>query len=230
MKIQVLLFTMLSISFGSAQQTTHSETNVKNQLATISTSDLGKFTWMNSPKNYSIEDGNLIIEAPKGSDFFNNPEDGQITATAPFLFTEIKGDFLAKAQVQPDFSSQWNAVALVVYLDKNNWIKFAFENSDATGPSIVTVVTKDLSDDANGAVLEDSEAIWLKLIRKGDNYSMLWSKDDSDYKMARLTTLPDATAVKIGLEAQCPVGISASHNISYFSLEKKTVEDMRKGI
>ena len=229
MKIQVLVLTIFLTTYGVAQNIAERE-SPKNLLLELSSSSLGSFTWMNPPKTFKIKDGILTLEAPKGSDFFNNPEDGQITGTAPFLFTEIEGDFVAKARVQPDFSSQWNAIALMIHIDENHWIKFAFENSDATGPSIVTVVTKTLSDDANGVVLEDSKAIWLKLIRKGDNYSMLWSKDDSDYKMARLTTLPKTTSVKIGIEAQCPVGPSATHNISYFSLEKKTVEDMRKGI
>ena len=229
MKIQVLLFTILLTSLGLAQKvSTQMEAN--NLLAEISATDLGKFAWMNPPKAFSIKNGSLTIEAPKGSDFFNNPEDGQVTGTAPYLFMEIKGDFVAKAHIQPDFSSQWNAVALMVFLDEDHWIKFAFENSDTTGPSIVTVVTKSLSDDANGVILADSRAIWLKLIRKGNNYSMLWSKDDTDYKMARLTTLPESTSVKIGVEAQCPVGPIATHSISHLSLEEKTVRDMRKGI
>lgn len=229
MKIKVLLFTILLTSFGVAQHTMEKE-QTKNLLLKLSSTDLGGFAWMNPPKTFELNDGILTMEAPNGSDFFNNPEDGQITGTAPFLFTEIAGDFVVKAQVQPDFSSQWNAVALMVHIDQNHWIKFAFENSDATGPSIVTVVTKNLSDDANGVVLRNSNAIWLKLIRKGDNYSMLWSEDDSDYKMARLTTLSNSQTVKIGMEAQCPVGPSATHHITYFELEQKTVKDMRKGI
>ena len=228
MKIQVLLLTIFQISICVAQSSMEKE-QTKNLLLKLSSTDLGGYTWMNPPKTFEIDEGILTIVAHKESDFFNNPEDGQITGTAPFLFTEIEGDFVVKAQVQPDFSSQWNAVALMVHIDKNHWIKFAFENSDATGPSIVTVVTKNLSDDANGVVLKNKAAIWLKLIRKGNNYSMLWSEYDSDYKMARLTTLPNSQTVKIGMEAQCPVGPSATHHISHFQLDQRTVNDMRKG-
>jgi uncharacterized protein len=98
----------------------------------------------------------------KGSDYFNNPEDKTITASAPFLYLNLEGDFVARALVRPDFSSVWNAAALMVYLDSTNWIKLAFENSDATGKSIVTVVTKADSDDANGVVLEDQEKYGLR--------------------------------------------------------------------
>ncbi len=226
MNSKALLVTLFLTGFACAQK----DLPTKNLLSELSPSKLGGFSWMNPPQSFDISNGILTVEAPKGSDFFNNPEDGQITGNAPFLFTEIKGDFVVKAQIQPDFSSQWNAISLMIHIDENHWIKFAFENSDATGPSIVTVITKNLSDDANGVVLENSKAIWLKLIRKGDNYSMLWSQDDSDYKMARLTTLPHFPSVKIGLEVQCPVGPGATHMISYFGIAQKTVKDMRKGI
>ena len=191
---------------------------------------MDEFQWMNQPKSHQITDGVLRITATKGTDFFNNPEDNSSTSSAPFLYKEIKGDFVARALVRPDFSSQWNAVALMVYVDGNNWIKFAFENSDATGNSIVSVVTRKLSDDSNGVILKGQEQVWLKIVRKDNNYAMLWSKDGKDFKMARLTTLPEFDSVKIGIEAQSPVGESAVHEILYFDLERTRVKDMRKGI
>ena len=58
---------------------------------------------------------------------------------------------------------------------------------------------------------------------------MLWSIDGNDFKMARLSTLPDVDSVKIGIEAQCPVGEAATHEIIYFEITKTTVNDLRKG-
>jgi regulation of enolase protein 1 (concanavalin A-like superfamily) len=200
-----------------------------NLLDAQSNENLGAFQWMFEPSTYQLDGGQLRIVAEKETDFFNNPEDGSITASAPLLYREVSGDFVAKAWVRPDFSSMWNAVALMVHVDSTHWIKFAFENSDATGKSIVSVVTRGVSDDANGVVLEDQEAIWLKLIRKDDIYAMHWSLDDETYHMTRLTTLPPTDTVKIGIEAQCPVGPSATHEIRYFGLEQKTMEDLRKG-
>lgn len=209
---------------------------IPDQLLTnnLLSGELGKnssdLQWMNKPTSFSIENGTLIVKAEKGTDFFNNPEDNTITASAPFLFKQIEGDFVAVALVSPDFSSMWNAVALMVHIDKNNWIKFAFENSDATGKSIVSVVTHSVSDDANGVILRDQDRVWLKLIRRDTIYSMLWSLDGKDYKMARLTTMPAVDSVKIGIEVQCPVGQSATHEVNYFGIEKKRINDLRKGV
>ncbi|WP_435623587.1 DUF1349 domain-containing protein [Flagellimonas sp.] len=200
-----------------------------NKLTTISKENLSDFQWLNKPLSFEVEDGVLKVVAEKGTDFFNNPEDKSKTLSAPLLFQAIEGDFIAKARVQPDFTSLWNAVALMVHIDNDNWIKFAFENSDATGRSIVSVVTKNLSDDANGVVLKDEDSIWLKIVRKDNIYSMLWSKNGKDFKMARLTTMKSADSVKIGIEFQSPVGDSAKHQVDYFEIEKTTVQDLRKG-
>ena len=194
-----------------------------------SMTDLEGLSWMNEPQLYSLGEGILNVVAEKGTDFFNNPEDGSVTATAPFLCREMDGNFVATAVVRPDFSSQWNAVSLMMMMDTQHWIKFAFENSDATGNSIVTVVTRDVSDDANGVVLHHTDTVWLRMIRKGDIYSMLWSLDGAEYKMARLAKMPSAGTVKIGVEAQSPVGESAAHDILHFEVEERTVADLRKG-
>lgn len=212
-----------------------SETNdVRNNLQSnillgMTAENLRDFKWINQPKSFVFEKGTLKAVAEKGTDFFTNPEDNKQTATAPFLFQEVNGDFVARAQVRPDFTSMWNAVALMVHIDDDNWIKFAFENSDATGKSIVSVVTKNVSDDANGVILNEQDQVWLKIVRKDSIYSMLWSKNGNDFKMGRLSTLPSADPIKVGIEFQCPVGDSAMHQIDYFEIEKITVQDLRKG-
>ena len=200
-----------------------------NILSKIAIEDLQNLKWLNEPESYTFENGTLKIEVKKGTDFFNNPEDLSKTATAPLLYQEIRGDFIAKALVRPDFNSVWNAVALMVHSNSDNWIKFAFENSDATGKSIVSVVTNNISDDANGVILNDKDQIWLKLVRKNDNYAMFWSVNDKDYKMTRLTTLKKASTVKVGIEVQSPIGENAQHQIEFFGIEKTTVKDLRKG-
>jgi regulation of enolase protein 1 (concanavalin A-like superfamily) len=183
--------------------------------------------WMNPPQSFEVVDSALRVTVSKGTDFFNNPEDSAVVGSAPYLYKEVAGDFIAKAIVQPDFSSQWNAVALFVHLDSLNWIKFAFENSDATGPSIVSVVTKGTSDDANGVILNKEKKVWLAIARKGNIYALHWSLDGENFKMTRLTSMPNQEVVKIGIEAQSPVGDSATHQIHFFEIEKITTEDLR---
>ena len=138
----ICLFILLAL-VSCQESEIPSDMNTNSSLpANITEALLDNLSWMNEPDSYSVQDSTLRITAVKGSDFFNNPEDSSVVGTAPLLYQSINGDFIAKALIQPDFSAQWNAVALMVYIDSLHWIKFAFENSDATGPSVVSVVTK----------------------------------------------------------------------------------------
>lgn len=233
--ISVFIGLILLLSCKEPQQNTRSEIPVneaalsENLILQFGQDSINGFKWLNAPKHYVIENDYLLVTAPKNSDFFINPVDLSSSASAPFLYREISGDFVAISKVSPDLSSKWNAAAFMVMINSENWIKFAFENSDATGPSIVSVVTKGTSDDANGAILNNTRAVWLKITRKGNNYAMHWSVDGLKYHMARLSAMPKADTVKLGLEAQCPVGVEALHRFDYLSIKSQTVEDLRTG-
>jgi hypothetical protein len=184
--------------------------------------------WINEPNEYSIGNNSITIKAGPKTDFFNDPSTNSVIASAPLLYKEISGDFIATALLKPEFSDMWNALSIMMHIDDRNWIKLAFENSDATGKSIVTVVTRNISDDANGVILNETDLVWLKLARKIDNYSLHWSVDGENYKMARLAAMPHSDSVKIGISAQCPVGDGAIHEVLYFSVEEKTIDNIRK--
>ncbi len=222
----VLLLNLLVLSCAQNEPKTESTESIEPE-SNMTDALVDEMQWMNQPESFNVEDSSLSITVDKGTDFFNNPEDSSVVGTAPYLYSEIEGDFLVKTLIQPDFSSQWNAVALMLHIDSLNWIKFAFENSDATGPSIVTVVTKGSSDDANGVILADEPMVWLAIARKGNIYAMHWSPDGENYKMARLTSMLDQSSIRIGVEAQSPVGDRATHKVHYFDIERKTIGNLR---
>lgn len=228
MTILILMYSMAACGQHS-DDTSGKADRDQNLLEQIDPSSLSGLRWLNKPERFERTGNSLEVIAATETDFFNSPEDESITATAPLLYKEVEGDFIATAHVRPDFSSVWNAAALMIHSDSANWIKFAFENSDATGKSIVSVVTKGTSDDANGPVLQNEESVWLRIIRKGNIFSLHWSKDGVNFKMARIAAMPVPDLVKVGLEAQCPVGEPAKHEFLYFSIEKRTVNDMRAG-
>ena len=214
------------LSCDTAKKESGSEC-VSNPTHNISTKMLVAMEWLNALTSTELKDSTLWVTVSQGTDFFNNPEDGSIVRSAPFLHQRMQGDFVAKALVQPDFNSQWNAVALMVYLDSLNWIKFGFENSDATGPSIVSVVTKGSSDDANGVVSNDQEQLWLAIAKKDNNYSMHWSKDGKAFYMTRLTSMPEADTIQVGVEFQSPVGETATHTLHFFEVSNQSLENLR---
>ena len=207
----------------------HEMENAGNLLKFMSDKDLHGFRWMNTPLGFEFKNGSLFINPGDKTDFFNDPASDAAVGTAPMLYKVMKGDFVATALAKPNFKDVWNACALMVHVDSLNWGKFCFENSDATGVSIVSVVTKDRSDDSNGPMLNEYSEVWMKVARKGNLFGFYWSLNGKEYKMARLFSLPDSLNVKMGMVAQCPAGKNVGHEFSYFSMEERTIEDMRKG-
>ncbi len=236
--IKILLFFFgLSIFLNCKKHTQNPQPEVpenkvdlsENLFIKITEDSLAGFKWLNTPKSYEIDKDYLLVTATGNTDFFINPVDLSSSDSAPFFYREISGDFVAITKVSPDLSLKWNAATFMVIIDPDNWIKFGFENSDATGPSIVSVVTRGTSDDANGVILENTTSVWLKLIRKDNNYAMHWSLDGVKYHMARLAAMRTTDTVKLGLEAQCPVGEKAVHKFEYLNIKSETVEDLRAG-
>lgn len=189
--------------------------------------------WLN--ESSKIEAGNeLVIYAPEKTDWFNNPvpENGELSApvaNAPFLYTEVEGDFVFRAKVRPNFKSVYDACALMVIQDEKLWAKAAFEKSDFGTTSAVCVVTNGISDDANGCNIEQDE-VWLQIVRVGDVFCTHYSLDGETFYMVRLFHLPVEKRVKVGVEAQSPAGEGGLRFYTDISIEKKTVANLRAGV
>ena len=98
------------------------------------TMNFAGWQWLNESEMVEIN-GELAIVAPPRTDWFNNPvpEDGVFpapVANAPFLYTEVSGDFVFRARVRPNHRYTYDACALMVIKDEQMWAKAAFEASD----------------------------------------------------------------------------------------------------
>lgn len=194
--------------------------------------DFTQWKWLNESRA-SFVNGEIAIAAPAGTDWFNNPipEDGSLAApvaNAPFLYTEVDGDFVFRAKVCPNHRYVYDACALMVIENERLWAKVAFEKSDFGTKAAVCVVTNDISDDANGCNIEQ-DAVWLQIARVGDVFCVYYSLDGKRFDMVRLFHLPVGKSVKVGLEAQSPSGEGGLRFFSDVTLEKRTVQNLRAG-
>jgi len=194
--------------------------------------DFSNWKWLNE-SNIDIKDGSVTIDAPAETDWFVNPlpTDGKMSppvANAPFFYTEVEGDFVFEAKVTPFHESVYDACALMVIENDRLWAKAAFEKTDFGTKAAVCVVTDGVSDDCNGADI-DADQVRLRLLRKGNVFSVLYSKDGRNYRMVRLFTLNVPSRVKVGLEAQSPAGKGGKRLFEEISLEARSVKDPRAG-
>jgi len=115
-----------------------------------------EFKWLNESAINKTGD-RWEITAPKESDFFCNNgavgEEGitpESLSNAPFYYAEISGDFVMRVKVSLDFKDTYDSSSIMVMEDSKNWAKACFELTDFNTHAVVSVVTKEESDDANG--------------------------------------------------------------------------------
>lgn len=195
--------------------------------------DLANWKWLNESQMIN-ENGEVVIFAPSNTDWFNNPipnSDGTISnpvANAPFFYTDVEGDFVFSVKVKPNHKYVYDACAIMCIQDEYVWMKAAFEKSDFGTNAAVCVATNQISDDANGCNI-DQDYMWLKVCRVGDIFSAHYSLDGETYNMIRLFHLPAQKSIKVGIEAQSPVGEGGMRYYSDIKLEKVTVKNLRVG-
>ena len=187
--------------------------------------------WLNKPEKYQEENNRIIISADGKTDFFVDPALNAIMSNAPLYMTEIKGDFSFSCKVKPLFKAKYDAGAVMLYIDDYNWIKFAFEKTDLGYPAVVSVLTKDYSDDCNGEEIS-SESIYLKISRKEGLTGLYYSLDGISWKMKRLCRFVGNyyKSLFLGIEAQSPVGEGCEVEFSEMKLVNIAVDNFRVGV
>lgn len=156
--------------------------------------------------------GAVTATAPAHTDLYVSPggegsTDAASTLDAPTLLgTPPEGDFQLSARVTVGFQAQYDAGALLLWVDERHWAKLCFELSPAAEPMVVSVVTRGVSDDANAFVV-DGRSVWLRVSRIDRSYAYHASTEARTWRMIRVFSLGEARSDhEVGFEAQSPTG------------------------
>jgi regulation of enolase protein 1 (concanavalin A-like superfamily) len=163
-------------------------------------------TWQNVPVAWHVEHGStLTIRSGKKTDWFVDPFDSTIHNTAPMLLFLPADDYVLLAKVKVGFKTKWDAGALMVWADEHHWAKLSFELSPAKQPTMVTVVTRGLSDDCNSIPIS-GDMVYLQIAKSGPAYVLYSSTDAKAWQVLRVFSLGDTAKPKVGFESQSPAG------------------------
>jgi uncharacterized protein len=198
-----------------------------NLFNNCSTGELPKeLQWMNEPKEWSFTQNGLILDVAPSSDFFLDPAGQHIRNSAPFLYTEVDGDFSLTTKVSVDMQEQFDSGCLMVMAAETNWAKLCFENINNV-PSIVSVVTKGTSDDCNSHEI-GKVSPFLKILRSGNCFGFHFSLDGSEWTMIRYFGMDMPKKIKIGVVGQSPVGKGCKVSFDRFDLEIRPISSARE--
>jgi regulation of enolase protein 1 (concanavalin A-like superfamily) len=180
------------------------------------------------PEAWSFADPVLTGAAGPRTDLFVDPASGETSLNVPRLLAPApEGDFQLSARVSVAFAATYDAGALLLWAGEHTWIKLAFEYSPQGQGMVVSVVTRGLSDDANGYTVE-APAVWLRVSRVRGAYACHASRDGEHWDFVRHLAL-GGPAGAIGFEVQSPLGEGCRATFTDIALRTETLADLRDG-
>lgn len=147
----------------------------------------------------------VAFAAGPRTDWFTDPAGVEPKADAPMLLGRPSGDFQLRARVAAPLAATFDAAALVVWASPTAWAKLALEYSPQRELTIVSVVTRDVSDDANAFTVPEPVA-WLRVARSGETIAFHASVDGLWWSLIRYFTFPGASDASAGFLVQSPTG------------------------
>lgn len=184
--------------------------------------------WLVPAPGWRAGERSIELAAGATTDLFADPAGGDPNANAPTLAGAPHGDFLLGARVGVEFASTFDAGVLLVHADERNWAKLCFELSPQNEPTVVSVVTRGVSDDCNSFAVPGNE-VWLRIARIGDCFAFHASTDGDFWKLVRYFTLPGAATAEVGFEAQSPTGPGCRARFEEIFFEAGRLGDIRSG-
>lgn len=180
----------------------------------------------------------VAATAPPRTDLFVDPS-GTSGVAAESMLNAVTalgdpgpGDFVLSARVTVGFRDTFDAGVLLVWFDEQRWAKLCFERSPAGERMVVSVVTRGTSDDANGEVV-DSDTVWLRVARIGRMFAFHASTDGAVWRFARAFAFDpehlDDVPVRVGFEAQSPVGGGCEVAFDDLRFGRRTLGELRDG-
>jgi regulation of enolase protein 1 (concanavalin A-like superfamily) len=187
------------------------------------------FEWQVAPADWTVGlDGTLRIVAGPRTDLFVDPAGGPAQLGAPRIMAPVDGDFQLSAYVKAELGATFDAGALVLHADEHTWVKLALERSPQGEAMVVSVVTRGLSDDANGRVVS-GDAVWLRISRIGAACALHAGDDGVHWELVRHFAFPAPKGLTAGFLAQSPTGEGCAASFDGLEHVAETLADLHDG-
>jgi regulation of enolase protein 1 (concanavalin A-like superfamily) len=174
-----------------------------------------------------VSDGLVELVAGPCTDIFCPPGGTPPTLNAPVLLANLHDrDFVLSAYIEAELQALFDAGALLVWQGDRSWAKFAVERSPEGKPTVVTVVTRNLSDDCNSVTLDQPSA-HLRVARIDDAFAF-HLEVAGRWQLIRHFVLEPGN-VRVGFLAQSPIGQGCTARFRQMRAEQRRLNDVRDG-
>jgi regulation of enolase protein 1 (concanavalin A-like superfamily) len=180
------------------------------------------------PGSWKFDHQNVLtISAAAKTDWFVDPFDGTVANNAPILLFTADAEYVVSARVTVKFVTKWDAGALMLWGDDHHWAKLSYELSPDKIPTLVTVVTRGLSDDCNSKEYR-GDSVYLRVAKSGKTYVFYSSVDGRSWQIVRTFSLDTELPIRVGFEAQSPAGSGAVAKFSAITYDTHGISNIYK--
>ncbi|MDA0566802.1 DUF1349 domain-containing protein [Streptomonospora sp. S1-112] len=186
----------------------------------------------------AVGDDALVLGAAGATDLFTDPDGSARYANAPALVGRIEGDFTLSARVHVDLAASYDAAVLLLHAGPDSWAKFCLELSPQGRPTVVSVVTRGVSDDCNSMTVDPgSDTVHMRVSRLGPAYAFHVRVGGGRWDLVRYFALTGegggagegAVAPEVGFLAQSPTGPGCTARFSEITYTPTRLADIRDG-
>ena len=151
--------------------------------------------WLNEPSHRLDPDGNLVVGARAGTDFWRATAYGFTSDSGHALLFPFPPDSSIEVSLRADLNDLYEQAGLLVRVDESCWEKAGVEFTDGA-VHLGAVVTRDTSDWSAFPVPDWSgREVTLRASRSGDAVTVRARVEAEPWAMIRLAPLsPDAVA------------------------------------
>jgi hypothetical protein len=184
--------------------------------------------WENTPVSYSLNNNSLSIVAGAKTDMFRDPNVTYNTDNAPKLLFRPDPDFVLTAAIHHTFDNKWDGGALVLKNDSTQWVKFCFEKDYTGARRVVSVVTKNISDDCNSLEIT-SDTVYFKMAKAGNVVTLYCSENGEKWLLVRHFQFDAKPGFEVGFLAQSPTGERCAVTFSNITYKAVKIKDPYAG-
>ena len=187
-----------------------------------------ELSWQPEPVAFETGERSLRAEAGAQTDLFVDPGSGAEQLNAPRLLGPVLGDFTLAARVSVDFQSTFDAGVLLLLANERAWAKLCLELSPDGKPTVVSVVTRGVSDDCNSFATESND-VRLRIARLGAAFAFHASTDGTRWELVRHFALDADRELQVGFLVQSPRGRGCAARFDDITFVPCRLEDIRSG-
>lgn len=151
--------------------------------------NFSEFKWVNKPKNYNIMNDRIEIVTDPYTDLWQKTYYHFQNDNAPLFQMETERDYFSFV-VKTTFNeshTRFDQCGVVLYLDRENWIKGSIEFENEEFQHLGSVVTNmGYSDWATSTIKTSVKEMWYRLSRREEDFCIECSSDGVVFQQMRI--------------------------------------------